>query len=86
MVHVLPQVHFLDGVFLGCTLGKHLEKMFDKGKFWRAQCVLELVHTDVVVPFPMPSFGKSCYALTFIDDYSRYTWVFFMAHKSEVFE
>ena len=37
-------------------------------------------------PFPVPSFGKSHYALTFIDDYFFYTWVFFMAHKSEVFE
>ena len=60
--------------------------MFDKGKSWRAQCVLELVHSDVAGPFPMSSFGKSHYALTFIDDYSCYTWVFFMAHNSEAFE
>ena len=60
--------------------------MYDKGKAWRAQYVLELVHSDVAGPFPVPSFGKSHYALTFIDDYSHYTWVFFMAHKSEVFE
>ena len=60
--------------------------MFDKEKSLREQCVLELVHSDVVGPFLVPSFGKSRYALTFIDDYSLYTWVFFMAHKSEVFE
>ena len=47
---------------------------------------LELVHSDVVGPFLVPSFSKSCYVLTFIDDYSHFTWVFFMAHKSEVFE
>ena len=86
MVHSQPQVHFLDGVYSGCTIGKHPKKMFEKGKSWRAQIILELVHSDVKGPFPVPSFSKSCYALTFIDDYSRYTWVFFMAHKSEVFE
>ena len=60
--------------------------MFDKGKSWRVQSVLKLVHSDLVGQFLVPSFGKSRYALTFIDDYSCYTWVFFMAHKSEVFE
>ncbi len=40
----------------------------------------------MVGPFLVPSFGKSRYALTFIDDYSRFTWVFFMAHKSEAFQ
>ena len=28
---------------------------------------------------------QSKYALTFIDDFSRYCWVFFLNHKSEVF-
>ena len=54
MVHDLPQVRFSKGVCLGCTLGKHPKKMFDKGKSWRAQCVLELVHSDVEGPFPIP--------------------------------
>ena len=86
MVHGLLQVQFSDGVCSGCTLGKHPKKMFDKGKSWRAQCVLELVHSDVADPFLVPSFGKSHYTSTFMDDYTCYTWVFFMAHKSEVFE
>ena len=86
MVHGLPQVQFSDGVFSGFTLGKHPKKMFDKGKSWRAQCVLELVHSDVAGPFLVPSFGNCHYALAFIHELSRYTWVFFMAHKSEVFE
>jgi hypothetical protein len=31
------------------------------------------------------SFGKARYFLTFHDDYSRKTWVYFMQEKSEVF-
>jgi hypothetical protein len=31
------------------------------------------------------SFGKTCYFLTFIDDYSKKTSVYFLQEKSEVF-
>jgi transposase InsO family protein len=37
-------------------------------------------------PFPQPSISKARYVLTFIDDFSRFTWVFFLKLKSEVFE
>ena len=86
MVIGLPQVQFSEGVCLGCEAGKHPEEKYDKGKSWKTTTVLELVHSDVVGPFPVPSFGKARYVLTFIDDYSGYTWVFFLTHKSEVFE
>jgi transposase InsO family protein len=37
-------------------------------------------------PFSHPSTSKARYVLTFIDDYSRYTWVYFLIKKSECFE
>lgn len=67
-------------------MGKHPEEKFDKGKAWRALEVLQLVHSDVAGPFQAPSFSKARYVLTFIDDYSRFTWVYFLIHKSEVFD
>ena len=33
-----------------------------------------------------PSLGGSQYFLTFIDDFTRKTWVYFLKNKSEVFE
>ena len=30
--------------------------------------------------------SQSKYALTFIDDFSRYCWVYFLKHKSEFFD
>ena len=30
--------------------------------------------------------SQAKYALTFIDDFSRYCWVHFLKHKSEVFD
>ena len=35
---------------------------------------------------PVTSMNGSRYLLTFIDDFSRYTWVFFLKKKSEVCE
>jgi hypothetical protein len=33
-----------------------------------------------------PSLGKSMYFLTFIDGFSRKTWVYFLKYKYEAFE
>ena len=35
---------------------------------------------------PTPSYGGSRYVLTFIDDFSRYCWVYFLELKYKVFE
>ena len=86
MVIGLPHVKYSEGVCPTCEASKHLKDKYDKGKSWKATVVLELVHSDVAGPFLVPSFGKARYVLTFIDDFSQYTWVLFLAHKSEVFD
>ena len=45
-----------------------------------------LIHSDISGPIPITSMNGSRYALNFIDDFSRYTWVFFIKKKSEVLE
>ena len=47
---------------------------------------LELIHSDIAGPFPHMSMSQDKYALTFIDDFSRFCWVYFLKHKSEVFD
>ena len=64
----------------------HLEENFDKMKSWRASISLELVHMVLVGPFAVTLVIKGRYILTFIDDFSRYTWVYFLDHKNEVFD
>ena len=86
MVKGLPNIHFSKGVCQGCVIGKHPQEKFEKGKAWRASSPLELIHSDLMGPFPNPSISKARYVLTFIDDFSRYTWVYFLMQKSEVFE
>ena len=46
---------------------------------------LELIYSDVAVPFPHMSMSQAKYAFNFIHDFSRYCWVYFLKHKSEVF-
>jgi hypothetical protein len=37
-------------------------------------------------PVPVPSLGKSVYYVSFIDDFSRKTWIYFLRNKSKVFD
>jgi hypothetical protein len=34
----------------------------------------------------VPSFGKFVYCVSFIDEFSRNTWIYFLRNKSEVFD
>ena len=43
----------------------------------------ELIHCDIWGPYKIPSLSGAKYFLTIVDDFSRFTWVFFMHHKSE---
>ncbi|RVW51507.1 Retrovirus-related Pol polyprotein from transposon RE2 [Vitis vinifera] len=45
----------------------------------------DLIHSDVWGPSPISSYEKFKYYVTFIDDHSRFTWVYFLRSKSEVF-
>jgi hypothetical protein len=85
MVTGLPMVSCRDGVCSGCVLGKHHRDSFEKRASWHASAPLQLVHSDLCGPLPVVSFSGYKYFLTFIDDFSRRTWVYFLKLKSEVF-
>ncbi|GJY41929.1 retrotransposon protein, putative, ty1-copia subclass [Tanacetum coccineum] len=52
----------------------------------RAKYLLGLIHTDVCGPFRIVSRQRASYFITFIDDFSRYGYVYLLKHKHEVFE
>ena len=57
-----------------------------KANGYRAKEVLNLVHTDICGPISTGARGGYEYFISFIDDYSRYGYIYMMHHKSEVFE
>jgi transposase InsO family protein len=46
----------------------------------------KLLHMDAVSASRVRSMGGKWYGLVIVDDYTRYSWVFFMESKVEVFE
>lgn len=50
----------------------------------RATRRLELIHSDLCGPISTPSYGGARYFATFVDDYSRYVWVYPLQFKDEV--
>ena len=45
----------------------------------------ELMHMDLFGPTTYTSIGGNKYGFVIMDDFSRYTWVFFLGDKSDVF-
>ncbi|CAL9014241.1 unnamed protein product [Prunus brigantina] len=85
MVTGLPVLTEMKDVCEGCVSGKHHREKFDKEGAWRASCPLELVHTDLCGPMQNESIGGNRYFITFIDDFSRMCWVYFLRNKSDIF-
>jgi hypothetical protein len=52
----------------------------------RENGILELVHCDVFGPITFPLLGGSLCYVSFIDDFSRKTWIYFLRKKLKVFK
>nr|KYP45103.1 Retrovirus-related Pol polyprotein from transposon TNT 1-94 [Cajanus cajan] len=68
-----------------CQLGKHVRTSFPKSIKSRAVSPFDVIHSDVWGPSRVPSLLGHRYYVTFIDDFSRCTWIFLMKNRSELF-
>lgn len=66
----------------GCVMAKQARSPFPSGMSRRASSCLELVHMDLCGPMSEESLGGNRYFYLFVDDYSRWCWVFFIKNKS----
>lgn len=69
-----------------CVKAKSTQLPFPKESKNRSKEVLDLIHSDVCGPVEVESVGGKRYFLTFIDDYSRYSYTYLLKKKSEVFQ
>ena len=57
---------------------------FSKAKH-RTQGILDYIHSNLWGPSKVPSLGGKRYMLTFVNDFSRKVWVYFLRQKNETF-
>jgi hypothetical protein len=62
---------------------KNIKNHFPKSDS-KAEGILELVHSNVCGSMPSTSLSGYAYYVSFIDDYSHKTWVYFLKSKDEV--
>lgn len=66
-----------------CLKGKQHRLSFKLSKT-RAADQLELIHTDLCGPMETALIGKSRYILTFLNDYTKKVFVYFLQNKNQV--
>jgi hypothetical protein len=82
--HILGQTDLTfskDRVCRACIEKKMHELPHPSKTIISSKRVLELLHMDLFGPPSYASLGGQKYCLVIVDDYSRYTWVFFLAYK-----
>ena len=81
----LPEIQAKhDGVYKGYAKGNIRKKTYPSSER-KAKGILEIIHSDVCSPMSSNSLSGYAYYVSFIDDFSRKTWVYFMKNKDEVF-
>lgn len=69
-----------------CAMGKSHKQSFPKANH-TTKGILDYVHSDLWgSPNVTPSLSGCKYFLTFIDDYSRRVWIYFLKTKDEPFQ
>jgi hypothetical protein len=83
----LPLLKFeSDLVCAPCRHGKMIAASHSPVNTVMTEHPRQLLHMDTVSPSRVRSMGGKWYVLIIIDDYSHYSWVFFLESRDEVFE
>nr|GEZ07025.1 hypothetical protein [Tanacetum cinerariifolium] len=87
LVQGLPKMKFeKDHLCSACEQGKIHRKHHKSKMAFASNKPLYLLHIDLCGSMRVQSINGKQYVLVVIDDYSRYTWVFFLHSKDEAFE
>jgi hypothetical protein len=86
MVLGLPSVIAPVETCTTCLLGKQPRDSFKNHLPMRASEVLNVVHSDICGPIDVLSTGGNKYFITFVDEFSRMTWLYHIKVKSDAFD
>src|SRR5450432_878347 len=81
-IRISPEIDNKDLKFCTLCLEGKMHCRYNKQSLTRASRKLELIHSDLCGPFPTNSVSGSRYFIIFVDDATRYTWVYFLKTKS----
>lgn len=73
-----------DEVCPGCQYGKSRRLPFPSSEN-RASAALQLVHSDLLGPMRIPSYTDFLYVMVIVNNFSHFSWVYFLKNKSEAF-
>nr|GEX71102.1 retrovirus-related Pol polyprotein from transposon TNT 1-94 [Tanacetum cinerariifolium] len=80
----LPKLKFIkDHLCSSCELGKAKRKYFHSKLTLSSKRRLHLIHMDLCGPMRVASINGKRFVLVIIDDFSRYTWTYFLRSKDE---
>ena len=83
----LPKLKYEKDKFCNaCALGKQTRSSFRSKNIVSTSRPLELLHIDLFGPTRTCSLGGKQYGFVIVDDYSRFSWVIFLANKSETLD
>jgi hypothetical protein len=83
----LTNIHFeKDRICSACQAGKQVGVHHPHKNIMTTDMPLELLHMDLFGLIAYISIDGSKYCLVIVDDYSRFTWVFFLQEKSQTQE
>jgi transposase InsO family protein len=74
-----------DKLCSACQARKQVGNTHPKKSMMSTSKAFELLHIDLFGPTTYTSIGGSKYEFMIVDDFTRYTWVFFLVDKSDVF-
>ncbi|KAK1677837.1 hypothetical protein QYE76_038685 [Lolium multiflorum] len=84
IVGLMESVSFAkDRVCRACVEGKMHDSPHPSKTIISSKRILELLHVDLFGPVTHASLGAKKHCLVIVDDYSRYTWVYFLKTKDE---
>ena len=87
LVKGLQKIKFeKDNIYDTCQMGKQTQISFKSINMLNTTRPLQLLHMNLFGPFRTLNVGRKQYVLVIIDDYSRFTWTFFLAHKDEIID
>ncbi|CAN0917421.1 Retrovirus-related Pol polyprotein from transposon TNT 1-94 [Linum grandiflorum] len=86
LVRGLPILKYEKDFFCdACAKGKHTRSSFKSKSDITTTRILELIHLDLFGPANTKSLGGKYYFFVLVDDFSRFSWVYFLTSKDEAF-